>query len=150
MEKRYTKEDVRAVKKIVALQRVKFSAEKKFLSRYDYYMLGGINLKKAYGIVYNMYENRDITSSELDTIRRYIIIQNSYKTAKGFNNVNKIYFQYGDYVISDEEKKLVYNSLIEHGISDDCIDELVFSAAVREYAKSINLVNEKKNNSKHK
>ena len=149
MEKKYTIKDVIAIKRIALLERKNRDIKGKHLNRYDYYMLGGINLKNAYNIIYNMYENRDITSSELETIRTYLIFQASMRVTKGLNNLVKIYFQFGDYVINKDEKELVYKGLIAKGIAPECIDELVFSAAVREYAKGIGVVKEK-NNSKSK
>jgi hypothetical protein len=49
-------------------------------------------------------------------------------------------YQFGNIIISDIEKQNIWLELNKMGLSDDNIDDLVFAAAVRDYAKKNGLI----------
>ena len=120
-------------KKIAKLIKID-NANDKVFNRYEYYKLGGLPFRRALSVIYKLYENDLITKSEYDTLHSYLEKQLEIGSSRNKDFILSTYYQFGDYVISEEEKQNIWHSINELGLQDGEIDDLVFSAAVRAYA----------------
>ena len=114
--------------------------ENKKLNRYDYYMLGGVNIIYASSILYELFRAKKLTIYEYETLRCYINMQLKIGIAsKNKQFIINTHYQFGDTVITEEEKNSIWEDLASH-IDEKCIDDLVFSGAVRAYALEKGLI----------
>lgn len=115
------------------------------INRYEYYMLGGVSLNNAPRVIYQLFRERQITLQEYEMLRNYIkkqLLAGGTPHNKEF--ILATYYQFGNVVITDEEKHHIWNSLCKI-MNESDIDDVVFSGAVRAYALENGLI---KNNSK--
>ncbi len=117
--------------------------EKQRLNRYEYYVLGGYPLKDAPKIVERLYHNGKLSPYECSILNEFFSRQRAQTATHDKNFIMKTHYQFGDIVITDSEKENIWNSLYLLGLSDEEIDDLVFSGAVRAYAKEKGLIKEK-------
>ena len=134
------------VYKIIASQLEK----KRTINRYEYYLLGGISLRIASSVIYILFKQKRLTLYEYDMLRNFVNKQQQNLVSphnKEF--ILKTYYQFGDVVISDEEKKYIWDKLSSI-INEKDIDDVVFSGAVRAYAieKGLIKTNNNQNNKK--
>ena len=133
MKREYSDKQITVMKTIANVLKEKKQIKKK-LSRLDYYLLGGISFNEAPSVIYNMRMDGNITNSEYYLLNEYITIQRNVSTFKRKESIMAIKFIFNGMTISDLEKSLIWDELIKKGIDEKNIDDLVFSAAVREYA----------------
>ena len=108
--------------------------EKKSINRYEYYLLGGISLSASLSVIYRLFRERMITLHEYDVLRNYVKVQlQNLRSSHSKEFILKTFYQFGDVVISDEEKQMIWNNLCGI-INEKDIDDVVFSGAVRNYA----------------
>lgn len=136
---RYTYDDLVVLKKI-AREIIKKNHAGKVLSRYDYFMLGGLDFPEASSKVYFMHLDKKFRGFEYTMLKKFFSIQLNIDSSKKYDYIMKTHYQFGDYVISDEEKVQIWNNLLASGIDRNNIDDLVFSGAVRAYAKEHGLI----------
>lgn len=129
----YTKEEAASL--IVIAKRIgELKQNDKKLNRYDYFILGGINIPRAMAVVYSMYLDKRLNKIEYKNIKDFLVAQKLVLGRKDYDFIMNTYYQFGSYVISLEEKKNIWNNLLAKGIASENIDDIVFSGAVREYA----------------
>ena len=116
----------------------------KRLNRYEYYMLGGIPFKNGEDILRELLRNGKINMFEFNVLCQYIETELVIGASRNKEFILKTHYQFGNHVITDEEKQIIWNGLNVFGLSDNEIDDLVFSGAVREYAKANGLLPSKK------
>ena len=124
--------------------------EKKSINRYEYYLLGGISLSFSLSVIYILFREKKITLREYDVLRNYINTQlQNLRSSHSKDFAFKTFYQFGDVVISDEEKQMIWNNLCRF-INEKDIDDVVFSGAVRAYAIENGLIkiNNNQNNQK--
>lgn len=109
-------------------------AEKRDLSRYDYYVMGGTPFKKAFPIINELLSKKKLTYAEYDVLKEYFRRQMILGVSHNKPFILSTYFQFGDVVITDLEKKIIWDSLKGLGLTEEDIDDLTFSGAVRAYA----------------
>ena len=117
------------VKKIV-----KRHSQNRVLNRYEYYVMGGVPIKRAYPVVYELYRQKQLTRYELEILRDYFQRQMVLGVSYNKNFILKTYYQFGNTVISDSEKVIIWDRLRNLGLADKDIDDVTFSGAVRVYA----------------
>ena len=139
MEKIYSEEEILKIKKIVRIIADRKRQGKK-LNRYEYYMLGGIPFRKGEKVVFRLLSERKITTMEANILYKYITFELSLGASRNKEFILKTHYQFGDRVITEIEKQNIWLELNKMGIDDDNIDDLVFSGAVREYAKQNGLI----------
>ena len=149
----YTSSEIRTIKKIALLIN-KYYLQGKKLNRYEYYLNGGMDFNEGLSLIYYLVEDRKITPHEYSLLKRYYTRETGIIANKKRDFIMSTHYQYGDYVISNEEKEQIWQSIIDKGIKEKSIDDLVFSAAIREYAINKGLIkkldNKKKKNVKKK
>ena len=138
-KKEYSKEEVANMKKI-AKYLISLKHSKVKLNKYEYYMLGGISLRAAGSAIYYMINDRVINQLEYNVLHNYIDEQLMLGSTRNKEFILSTYYQFGNTIITSEEKLNIWNSLLSMGIAERDIDDLVFSAAVREYAKNNGLI----------
>ena len=143
VEKRYTKEQAAAMKNIALILKTRQQSNLK-LNRYEYYLLGGISFRKATVLIYDMYCDRALSAGEYYRLNYYIEKELLFGASRNKELIMSTYYQFGDRVITDNEKEMIRNKLIALGLGEKDIDDLVFSAAVREYAIEQGLIKTKK------
>ena len=116
----------------------------KRLNRYEYYMLGGIPFIKGENTLLQLFKAGKINAYEYNVLSKYIENELVFGASRNKEFILKTYYQFGNYVISNEEKQMIWNELNVLGLTNEEIDDLVFSAAVREYAKKNGLLPGKK------
>ena len=147
-KERYTAEDVNKFKQIAKRIAI-YDGIKKKLSRYEYFMLGGISFDEAASLIYYMNLNNEFRKVEYSILKRFIHTQMSIDSTKKVNFILQTHYQFGDYVVSDAEKIEIWNDLLNNsGIDPKNIDDLVFSGAVRNYAFEKGLIGGKKDDIK--
>ena len=139
MEKYYSKEDILKLKKIA---RIIASTRKngKKLNRYDYYMLGGIPLRKSDKVLSLLHSKGLLTATEANYLYKYTSNELVFGASRNKEFILGTKYQFGNIIISDLEKQNIWLELNKMGLSDDNIDDLVFAAAVRDYAKKNGLI----------
>ncbi len=133
MKKEYSDKQINDMKMIANVLRENRQLKKK-LSRLDYFLLGGISFNEALSAIYNMRSSGNITIGEYCILSEYINSQGHVEVFKRKESILAINFIFGDNVISNLEKSLIWDELIASGIAEKDIDDIVFSAAVRKYA----------------
>lgn len=124
--------------------------EKKSINRYEYYLLGGISLSASLSVIYSLFRERMITLHEYDVLRNYVKVQlQNLRSSHSKEFALKTFYQFGDVVIIEEEKQMIWNNLCGI-INEKDIDDVVFSGAVRAYAIENGLIkiNNNQNNQK--
>lgn len=144
MERNYSNKEIIVMKKIAAKLKEYRKISKK-LSRLEYFLLGGVSFNIAASMIYRMRENKDITFNEYYLLNEYISIQRNLEVYHRKDSILAIRFIFKDNEISDLQKEVVWNKLINAGIDEKNIDDMVFSAAVREYAIRLGYVKPKDN-----
>lgn len=104
------------------------------LNRYDYYVMGGIPIKRAMSVIYDLFRKKQITLYEFEVLRGYLGQQMSLNVSYNKEFILSTYYQFGDIVISAEEKKNIWQEMHKLGLGDKDIDDVTFSGAVRAYA----------------
>ena len=122
---------------------------KKF-NRYEYYKMGGLPLRKALDVIYKLRNRGFITSGEYAIIHNYLENQLILGPSRNKEFILSTYYQFGEYVISEDEKQMIWKKINDMGLEDKDIDDLVFSAAVREYAYQKGILKIKKRVLKNK
>ena len=117
----------------------------KRLSRLEYFLLGGISFNIAPSMIYRMRENKDITLNEYYLLNEYIAVQRNLDVYRRKDSILAIKFIFSNHEITDLEKEIIWNELISAGIDENNIDDMVFSAAVRDYAIRLGYVKPKEN-----
>ncbi len=143
MEKRYSDGEVLKLKKI-AKTIIICKKHNMPLNRYDYYMKGGVSFKNGEKILYNLYKEGRITQIEYAILVKYIEKERYFGASRNKDFVLATHYQFGNIVITAEEKKQIWNSLNEFGLEDGDIDDLVFAGAIRAYAIENGLIPSKK------
>ena len=133
MKRNYTNEEILAMKKIAAIIKENKKTNHK-LSRFDYYLLGGISFSEASSAIYYFRECGLISSDEYYLLNNYINSESYIDVYRNKNAILAINFIFSNKVITDLEKEVIWNELINAGIREKDIDDIVFSAAVRAYA----------------
>ena len=124
--------------------------EKKSINRYEYYLLGGISLSASLSVIYSLFRERKITTREFDVLGNYIKTQlQNLRSSHSKDFALKTFYQFGDVVISDEEKEMIWNNLCRF-INEKDIDDVVFSGAVRDYALENGLIKINNNHNNQK
>lgn len=144
MERNYSNKEIIVMKNIAAKLKEYRKISKK-LSRLEYFLLGGVSFNIAASMIYRMRENKDITFNEYYLLNEYISIQRNLEVYHRKDSILAIRFIFKDNEISDLQKEVVWNKLINAGIDEKNIDDMVFSAAVREYAIRLGYVKPKDN-----
>ena len=144
MERNYSNKEIIVMKKIAAKLK-EYRKINKRLSRLEYFLLGGVSFNIAASMIYRMRENKHITFNEYYLLNEYISIQRNLEVYHRKDSILAIRFIFKDNEISDLQKEVVWNGLINAGIDEKNIDDMVFSAAVREYAIRLGYVNPKDN-----
>ncbi len=107
-------------------------------------------MRIASSVIYILFKQKRLTLYEYDMLRDFVNRQQQNLVSphnKEF--ILKTYYQFGDVVISDEEKKYILDKLSSI-INEKDIDDVVFSGAVRAYAieKGLIKTNNNQNNKK--
>ena len=113
------------------------------LSRYEYYKYGGVAFKNAGGIIYQLLKKSKISIRDYGTLKAYITAESNRVVNKSKEGIFSTHYQYGDIVISDEQKNRIWNRLLRFMKEED-IDDLVFAGAVRVYAKNKKYIRKKR------
>ena len=132
MKYKYTNKDVINYKNIAMV--IRSNDKKKKMSRLDYYLLGGIHFRDASAVVYHIHADNMITTNEYYALNTYITEQRIVDVLYDKQAVLATKFIFDGKTITDIEKEAVWNALINYGIPEKNIDDMVFSAAVRAYA----------------
>ena len=141
MKKKDNKELLKTYKEIAAILSEKNANTSNTINRYEYYKLGGIPFKEAFVVISDLYKKRKINSTEYSKLRDYFHRQMQLPhTSRSKDYIMQIHYQFGDYVITNEEKNNIWDGLHELGLSDEDIDDLIFSGAVRDYAYQKGLI----------
>ena len=130
---KYTKEEVKNLKAIAKRIGELKQNGKKF-NRYDYFIMGGVSIPRAISVVYSMNLDNRFEGKEYADIKEFLAAQKMIPVNKNRDFIINTYYQFGSYVISMQEKEVIWNSLIANGVLLEDIDDIVFSGAVREYA----------------
>ena len=131
--KKYTDKQVIAMKKII--EKIKKSRdEKRKFNRLEYYLNGGISFEEAPSMVNYLKKNNEIDNSDYILLHNYINSQRYINVLKDKTAILSINFIFNEKIITDLEKEVIWNELINAGIMEKDIDDVVFSAAVRAYA----------------
>ena len=138
-----SEERILNLKKIVNVILIRKKRHRR-LNRYEYYMLGGIPFRKGENTLLQLFKAGKINAYEYNVLSKYIDNELVFGASRNKEFILKTYYQFGNYVISNEEKQMIWNELNMLGLTDEEIDDLVFSAAVREYAKKNGLLPGKK------
>ena len=138
-----SEERILNLKKIVNVILIRKKRHRR-LNRYEYYMLGGIPFRKGENTLLQLFKAGKINAYEYNVLSKYIDNELVFGASRNKAFILKTYYQFGNYVISNEEKQMIWNELNMLGLTDAEIDDLVFSAAVREYAKKNGLLPGKK------
>ncbi|MBR7042559.1 MAG: hypothetical protein IKI04_03555 [Bacilli bacterium] len=142
MKKTFNEEDILKLKKLAIL--IETNGKHRLLNRYDYYMLGGVPFKGGYPILHRLKHEGKLTAKEVYVITNYIDYQVSLGAARKKDFILSTHYQFGSRVLTMEEKLSIWAGLNEFGLEDKDIDDLVFSGAVRAYAKENGLIPNKK------
>ena len=134
----YTKRDIQIYRNIAKLL-LERNSQNKTITRYEYFMLGGVDFGEASLIIYNLKCNNEIHKYEYSALKKFIHAQINIDSIRKYDFIMRTHYQFGDYVISDDEKKEIWNNLVGF-ISKKNIDDLVFSGAVRAYALDKGLI----------
>lgn len=139
MDKKYSEEEILKLKELALII---YEGNKKHerINRYEYYLMGGIPFKRAYKDLRRLYRENKLTIGEVNTINNYVDFELSLGVTRNKEFILKTYYSFGDRVLSDTEKESIWLSLNELGLRDQDIDDLVFSGAVRAYAKEKGLI----------
>ncbi len=129
MDKEIAQNYKNIVKKIVERKE-----EKRDLSRYDYYLMGGAPYKRAFPIINELLRKDKITYVEYYELKEYFRRQLMLGVSHNKEFILSTYYQFGDTVISDEEKKSIWDGMYKLGLLEEEIDDVSFSGAVRAYA----------------
>ena len=133
MKQNYSNKEIIIMKKIAdKLREYKMVIKK--LSRLDYFLLGGPSFNLASSMIYRMRENKHITFNEYYLLNEYISFQRNLEVYHRKDSILAIKFVFGNNEITDMQKEVIWNELLIAGIDEKNIDDMVFSAAVREYA----------------
>ena len=143
--KRYTENDLEIMKKIVR-KLITYNSMHKTLSRYEYFMMGGMPFNEAASLIYFMHLDGKFRNLEYAALKKYISVQQNVNSSKRYDFIMMTHYQFGEYVISETEKEYIWNEL-KKDIDEKNIDDLVFSGAVRAYAIEKGLIIVNKNNS---
>ena len=143
METAITNERVQKLKNIIAIINQGKTIGKP-LNRYEYYKLGGISFKNAESELSELLRDKKLTASEVNVLRNYIEFQNAIGVPRQKERVLDTQYQFGNRVITDIEKESIWDGLLSFGLNEYDIDDLVFSGAVRDYAKANGLIPNKK------
>ena len=138
-----SEERITKLKKIVNIILIRKKHNKR-LNRYEYYMLGGIPFRKGENTLIELLKSGKISMLEYTVLSRYIDNELVIGASRKKEFILSTHYQFGNRIISDSEKQNIWNELNAFGLSDNEIDDLVFSAAVREYAKKNGLIPNKK------
>ena len=133
MRRVFSKEEILTMKTIASELETK-KKEKKRLNRLEYFLLGGIAFGEALSVIYNMRLNGDISDKEYYTLNEYLSFQKQIGAYHTKEAIMATTFIFGDKTISNEEKAVIWDEIINSGVEEKYIDDLVFSAAVRAYA----------------
>ena len=142
MEKTLSEEDILKLREIALI--IDINGKHRSLNRYDYYMLGGVPFRGGNEILYGLLKRNLLTNREVNILTNYIDYQVSLGVIRKKEFILDTHYQFGDRVLSYEEKESIWNSLNEFGLEDKDIDDLVFSGAVRAYARENGLIPSKK------
>ncbi len=108
--------------------------ERKDLGRYDYYLMGGAPYKRAFPIINELLRKNKITYAEYEVLKEYFRRQLMLGVSHNKEFILSTYYQFGDTVITDEEKKSIWDGMYKLGLAEEEIDDVVFTGAVRAYA----------------
>ena len=114
------------------------------LNRYEYYMLGGISIRKGESELYRLLSEGKLTMSEVSIIHNYIESQLAIVVPRKKESILATHYQFGDRIITNSEKENIWEELKAFGLEETDIDDLVFSGAVRDYAIKNGLIASKK------
>lgn len=142
MKKTLSEEDILKLKKIALI--IETNGKHRLLNRYDYYMLGGVPFRGGYEILYKLHKENKLTMREVYIITNYIDFQLSLGASRKKEFIINTHYQFGDRVLTMEEKESIWEGLKEFGLENKDIDDLVFSGAVRAYAIENGLIPSKK------
>ena len=144
---KYSAYELESLRKI-ARRIIELNNNGKTLSRYEYFLLGGIPFNEALSMIYFIHLDRKFRNLEYASLKKYLSIQVNIKPSKKYDFIIKTHYQFGDYVLTEEEKVNIWNNLLESGIDIKNIDDLVFSGADRAYAMDNGLIKIKSEDSK--
>lgn len=133
MKREYSENEILAMKNIAKMLDECKEAKKK-LSRLDYFLCGGISFKEASSAIYNLRETGKITAHEYYTLNEYITFQRQVEVYRTRPAILATKYIFSGKIINDFEKEVVWNQLLNAGLKETDIDDLVFSAAIRAYA----------------
>lgn len=133
MKQNYSNKEIIIMKKIADKLR-EYKMVNKKLSRLEYFLLGGPSFNLASSMIYRMRENKHITFNEYYLLNEYISFQRNLEVYHRKDSILAIKFVFGNNEITDMQKEVIWNELLIAGIDEKNIDDMVFSAAVREYA----------------
>ena len=139
MGKKYEEKDVKAMKAIAA--GIKESkANRKVFSRLEYFLLGGFPFDEALSVLYYMREDKAITDSEYYLLTVYVNDQRHVSIFRNRESILATKYIFADKTLDDSEKEIIWQELLEAGIREKDIDDIIFSAAVRAYAIKKNYI----------
>ena len=97
-------------------------------------MLGGTPFNEALSAIYNMRLSGSITDREYYALNEYITFQKHVSVYHNKESILATRFIFSGKEISNLEKSVIWDELIDSGVDEKNIDDIVFSAAVRAYA----------------
>lgn len=133
MRRDYTDKELLAMKRIAAILKENKGTNNK-LSRFDYFLLGGISFDEALSAIYYFKKLGKIIDNEYYLLNNYITAERKVEVLKNKHAILSIRYMFSNKIITDVEKEVIWNQLINAGVKEKDIDDIVFSAAVREYA----------------
>lgn len=145
MRRDYTDKELLAMKRIAAILKENKGTNNK-LSRFDYFLLGGISFDEALSAIYYFKKLGKIIDNEYYLLNNYITAERKVEVLKNKLAILSTRYIFSNKIITDVEKEVIWNQLINAGIKEKDIDDIVFSAAVREYAIRNGYVKQIKNN----
>lgn len=145
MRRDYTDKELLATKRIAAILKENKGTNNK-LSRFDYFLLGGISFDEALSAIYYFKKLGKIIDNEYYLLNNYITAERKVEVLKNKLAILSTRYIFSNKIITDVEKEVIWNQLINAGIKEKDIDDIVFSAAVREYAIRNGYVKQIKNN----
>ena len=136
MKKKDNKELLKTYKEIAAILSEKNANTSNTINRYEYYKLGGIPFKEAFVVLLNKLPVILILDKEFDFIVLFLPML-IFSLSLSFSSS---FLLLVSNVITNEEKNNIWDGLHELGLSDEDIDDLIFSGAVRDYAYQKGLI----------
>ena len=133
MRRDYTDKELLAMKEIAEILKENKGTNNK-LSRFDYFLLGGISFDEALSAIYHFRKLGVIIDNEYYLLNNYITAERKIEVLRNKHAILSTRFMFSNKIITDVEKEVIWNQLINAGIKEKDIDDIVFSAAVREYA----------------